>query len=317
MTVAAGLTDSDPHAGLRADVCHFSDDRLSDAQKLAFVHALLGRDMAEIRMFLDPLERYAASLPERERRSPETVAALDAIAHDRPARERFLEFARDADEPAVEVRMMALAEKLGWLTAEQTQGEFIRMISGRMARNSIGSADVDLVCGPQSSLAAAAAAKGLPAATARGASVADAAVLACLGAKERRAEVLRALTAGRDDEVAIAQIYLRYRPLAGADEERQLASAVTRMTPSDAQLRALATLAGQRLADPESLTELARLYAQARSTATQRAIAGVLIRADFPVPARAELARSLREHRLKSSDGGDVIDALLRRLQSS
>jgi len=156
----------------------------------------------------------------------------------------------------------------------------------------------------------------LPAA-ARTGRVGDAAVLACLGDAERRGEVLRALTAGSDRDSAIAQVYLRYRPLSGAEEERRLASAVARMSPSEAQLRALDTLASQRLADPESLTELARLYAQARSVATQRAIAGVLIRADYPVPARAELARSLREHRLKSSDGGDVIDALIRRLQSS
>jgi hypothetical protein len=316
MTVAAGLTDSDPHAAFRAEVCRFSDDRLSDAQKLEFVHALLGREMAEVRMYLDHLERYAESLPEPERRAPETVAALEEIAHDVSARERYLEFARDVDEPAVQLRMTELAERLGWLSPAETQAEFMRMIAARMARNAIGSAEVDLVCARPASLAATAAGNGLPAA-ARSASVADAAVLACLGDGARRPEVLRALTAGSEGDGAIAQVYLRYRPLSGADEERRLASAVARMTPSDAQLRALDTLAGQRLADPESLTELARLYAQSRSVATQRAIAGVLIRADYPVPARAALARSLREHRLKSTDGGDVIDALLRRLQSS
>jgi hypothetical protein len=42
------------------------------------------------------------------------------------------------------------------------------------------------------------------------------------------------------------------------------------MTPSDAQVRALDTLARLRLADPESLTELARLYPPTRSVATQR-----------------------------------------------
>jgi hypothetical protein len=34
------------------------------------------------------------------------------------------------------------------------------------------------------------------------------------------------------------------------------------------------------------------------------------------MPARADLARSLRVHRLKSPDSDDVIDALLRRLQA-
>ncbi|TMK08623.1 MAG: hypothetical protein E6G75_22050, partial [Alphaproteobacteria bacterium] len=53
MTAATGSSDSDSHAGFRQDVCHFSDDRLSAAQKLGFVHQLLNREMAEVRMFLD------------------------------------------------------------------------------------------------------------------------------------------------------------------------------------------------------------------------------------------------------------------------
>jgi hypothetical protein len=316
MTVAAGLTDADSHASFRADVCHFSDDRLSDAQKLAFVHDLLRREMAEVRMFLDHLERYAGSLTADARRAPEAAAVLDEIARDRPARSRYLEFTRDADQPAIQARMIDLAESLGWLTREQAQGEFLGMIADRMARKAIGSAEVDLVCSRAMERETGIAADRLPAAAPRRGNVAHAAVLACLGREERRAEVLRALTSGNDDEIAIAQVYLRHRPIADADEQRRLASAVARMTPSDAQVRALHTLARQRLADPETLTELARLYPQARSVATQRAIAGILIRADYPLPARADLARSLREHRLKSSESDDVIDVLLRRLQA-
>ena len=208
--------------------------------------------------------------------------------------------------------MIDLAESLGWLTPQQAQAEFLAMIADRMARNAIGSAEVDLVCGRAMERDAGIAADRLPAAAPRRGNVAHAAVLACLGSDERRAEVLRALTSGNDDDVAIAQVYLRHRPIADAGEQRRLATAVTRMAPSDAQVRALDTLARLRLADPESLTELARLYPQTRSVATQRAIAGVLIRADYPLPARADLARSLREHRVKSSDSDDVIDALLR-----
>ena len=69
MTVAAGSSNSDPHAGFRRDVCHFSDDRLSAAQKLGFVHQLLNREMAEVRMFLDHIEKYAVSLSEAERQT--------------------------------------------------------------------------------------------------------------------------------------------------------------------------------------------------------------------------------------------------------
>jgi len=317
MTVASGLTDFDPHAGFRTDVCHFSDDRLSDAKKLAFVHDLLRRDTAEVRMFLDHLERYAGSLSVEARHTPETAAAIDAIAHDESARGRYLEFVRDADQPAVQARMIDLAESLGWLTPRQAHAEFLTMIADRMTRNAIGSAEVDLVCSRASERGASNAGQQLPAAAPRRGNVAHAAVLACLGNDERRADVLRALTSGNDDDVAIAQVYLRHRPIAGVDEQRQLAAAVARMPPSDAQVRAIDTLARLRIADPESLVELARLYRQARSVATQRAIAGVLIRADYPQPERADLARSLRVHRVKSPDSDDVIDALLRRLQAA
>ena len=80
MTATAGMTDADPRAGFRRDVCQFSDDRLHAAQKVAFMHEVLGRDMAEVRMFLDHLERYSATLaadaaracrrPPRSTRSP-------------------------------------------------------------------------------------------------------------------------------------------------------------------------------------------------------------------------------------------------------
>ena len=47
MVVASGLTDADPQAAYRRDICQFADDRLSAAQKLGFIHRLLGREMAE------------------------------------------------------------------------------------------------------------------------------------------------------------------------------------------------------------------------------------------------------------------------------
>ena len=47
----------------------------------------------------------------------------------------------------------------------------------------------------------------------------------------------------------------------------------------------------------------------------QRAIAAVLIRADYEALARAEVARLLSRHRLKSPDGSDIIDILIRRLR--
>jgi len=147
--------------------------------------------------------------------------------------------------------------------------------------------------------------------------VTHAAVLACLGSAQAHERTLRALTSSRDEEVAIAQVYLRHRALVDVDEVRAVTSSIARMTTGGAQVRALETLARQRLADPQSLQEIARLFPQARSLEVQRAIAGLLIRSDTRMLARDELARTLRQHRLKSPDGSDVIDMLIRLLQSA
>ena len=66
-----------------------------------------------------------------------------------------------------------------------------------------------------------------------------------------------------------------------------------------------------------NLQEIARLFPLARSLEVQRAIAGILIRSDTQKLERADLARTLRQHRLKSPDGSDVIDMLIRVLQST
>jgi hypothetical protein len=89
------------------------------------------------------------------------------------------------------------------------------------------------------------------------------------------------------------------------------------MTAAPAQVRALEALARQRMADPQSLQEIARLFPLARSLQVQRAIADILIRSDTKGLERAELARTLRQHRLRSPDGSDVIDMLIRVLQST
>jgi hypothetical protein len=317
MTATAGMTDADPRAGFRGDACHFSDDRLSSAQKLGFVHELLGRDMAEVRMFLDQLEKYSASLDDAERQAPPVAAALAEIAADQSARERYLEFARDADEPAVRARMLALARGLGWLTPAEQRAELMRMFGERLARSAVGSAEVDLACSLNKGRELQQDLHRLQPSPAQADKVANAAVLACLGSAAGHARVLRALTSPNDDDVQIAQIYLRHRPLADANELRVVATGITRMSGSEAQVRALDTLAGHRLSDRESLEELTRLFPLAKSVNVQRAIAGILIRSDYQSLARPELARALRQHRLKSPHGQDMIDVLIRRLEAT
>ncbi len=314
MTLASGLTRGDPTAPFRDDVCHFADERLSTASKLDFVHRLLGREMAEVRLSLDHVEKYIATVTDADRQSPAVARALDAIVHDTETRARFLEFARDADEPATRVRMFELATRLGWLSADAQRGEQLRMIHDLLDRHAVGASEVNLVCAMNrdGALGREPAAKHLPPA----ATIGDAAVLACLGDANAHARVLRALTGKHDDDVQIAQVYLRHRSV-DAGELRTVASAIALMSGADAQVRALDTLAHLGLSDRDILEDLARLFPLAKSVSVQRAIAGILIRADFHALAKPELVRALRQSRLKSPDGEDVIDILIRRLQAS
>jgi hypothetical protein len=317
MTVTTGLRDSDPQAGLRQDLCHFSDDRLATAQKLGFVHQLMGREMAEVRMFLGHIEKYVRSLSEAERRVPAVARALDEIARDGAARARYLDFARDADVPAVRARMLELAGSLGWLSPAEKRAELMRMIGELLAENAVGLAEVDLACSLNKDGDLSPELPRLRVSPAQADKVSHAAVLACLGSTEARARVMRALTSSNSDEVQIAQLYLRHRPIADASELRDIATAVARMGPSEAQVRALDTLANLHLSDRGSLEALARLFPLAKSLSVQRAIAGILIRADFRAIATPELVNTIRQSRLKSPDGADLIDVLIRRLQAS
>jgi hypothetical protein len=317
MVAVAGLTDADPHAGFQRDVCGFADERPSEVQRLAFLHEVLQRDVTQVRMLLDQLERYVASINPAQRLVPDVAASLAAIEHDHIARDRFLTFARDADQATVLTRMMALARSLKWLTPAQERAELLRMISKRMASDSLGLHEVDLVCATSAARDPADAQQVLATGTVRLTKVAHSAVLACLGSPEAHERTVLALTSARDDDLAIAQVYLRHRPLVGVRELRSLTAGIGRMGAGEGQVRALETLARQRVDDPISLQAIADLFPLARSLDAQRAIAGILIRADHRSLVRTDLLRSLRQHRLKSTDGNDVIDALVRVLQTT
>ncbi|MGE5170136.1 MAG: hypothetical protein ACM3JC_07150 [Rudaea sp.] len=316
MTVTSGSTDADPQAAHRRDACHFADDRLSAAQKLAFVHELLGRDMAEVRMYFDQIERYAASLGEAQWLAPDVARSVQAITDDAAARDRFMAFARDADQPSVRARMIALAARFGWLTPAQQQAELAALVRDRFVRSHVGLEDVELVCALNRDHALdptrAALEVGL-----REASIGQAAILACLGSRTARAQVVDALTGGRAEEVQIAQVYLRHHPIADVGEVRGIARRIASVRDAQTQIRALDTLARLGVSDRESLEALTGLFPVAKTVDVQRAIAGILIRADYRTLAKPELVRALRQHRLKSPDGQDLIDVLIRRMQAS
>jgi len=316
LVVDNGLSDPDPRMAYRRDVCHFSDDRLSPEQKLGFVHQLLGREMAEVRMFLDRIEQYLASLSEADRQVPAVSRALEKIAHDDAARARYFDFARDVDQPAVRVRMVELAAQLGWLSPAQKRVEIMQMINDQIARGAVTPAEVDLVCALNKDHGLDQELDRLQLSPTQASKASNAAVLACLNSAEARAQVLLALTSPNDEEVQLAQVYVRHRPIADVNELRVVTLGIARMNGSNAQVRALNTLALQHVSDPESLEELARLFPLAGSAGVQTAIAGVLIRSDYKSIANPELVQTLQRHRLPSSNGADLIDVLIHRLQA-
>jgi hypothetical protein len=315
MTVASGATDAEPLAALRRDVCQFADDGLSAAQKLAFVHQLLDRDSAETRMYLDRIEKYVTGLSDATRSEPATARVLAAIARDQDARARFLAFARDADQASTRARMIEVARRLDWLTPQGERAELIRLIGDRLASNTLNAADVDLACTLNKEHDLDAGLPTLQTSIAPAGAVAQAAILACLGSSTARERVLVALTSPKDEDVQVAQVYLRHRPLTDVNELRVVTTAITRMSDASAQVRALDALADLHVSDPETLEELTRLFPVAETAAVQVAIAGVLLRADYQAIATPDVVQTLRDSRLKAAHGAELIDALIRRLQ--
>jgi hypothetical protein len=315
LAVTSGLSDNEPLAAHRRDVCEFADDQRSPERRIDFLHSLFERQMAEVRMFLPRLERFAAKLPPPAERSSATSDALDAIARDDKARDRYLEFARDADSSAIRARMIALAGRLGWLTPAGERDEIVRMFNDRLAANAVTPAEVDLACelNKDGDLDADAPRVRAPA---QREGIAQSALLACLGDGDARERVLRALTSPSEDEVRFAQVYLRHRPLDDAQELRTLTADIARMPSAQAQVQALHALAQHRLTDRDSMTTLLHLYPVAETAGVQAAIAGILLRSDYRSIASPEVVQTLRTRRLRGGIGDDAIDVLIRRMQA-
>src|SRR4029079_3328752 len=130
----------------RREVCQFFDERLSAAQQIAFIHQILGRDMAEVRIFFERIEGFLTSLEDGERRTPAFSQALSEITRDRSARDRYLAFARKSASPPARARMMAVAHTLGWLSDEEKRAELVSMIDALLADNAMSLLDLDLIC---------------------------------------------------------------------------------------------------------------------------------------------------------------------------
>lgn len=317
MTVAQGMTDQDPHAPMRHDVCQFVDDRIPDAQRLAFVHQILQRDVAQARVHLDRIQRVAARFARQPPPTQVVRLAMNRIADDGEARQRFLAFARDADQPLVRARMLKVARDLGWLSPQERWDELAHMLLNVLAQGPVGQDEVDLACtlnreGDLDGMFDPAAASKHPTE-----SMAHAAVRACLGDPEGRARVLQGLVSTEVADVQMARSYLRQRPVTDAVELQRMAAAITQMPATDAQVRALETLGRHYIADRQILDQLIQLYARTPSWAVQAAVAGILLRADHRAMAAVPLERTLRAQRRPAPAGDNMIDALIRRLRAS
>ena len=315
MSAAQGMTDKDPHAGGRWDMCQFADDRLSEAAKLDFLHRLLQRPTAQTWLYLDRIQRLTMALDDQARQAPAVARALEDIAWDAPARARFLEDARDT-EPPVRVRLVNVARDLGWLSEHERWQELALMLGELQARNAVDVPEVDLACSlnQQHDLDGAFNRRVPPGSPAD--DVPHAAIRACLGSSDGHTRMLEALVGTSEADVQIARAYLRHRPITDAAELRRVAAGIASMQASDAQVRALEALGRHYVSDREILDRLMRLFSETPSSPVQDAIAGILIRADRRSIAGAQLLSTLRENRRPSPPGDNTIDALIRNLQS-
>jgi hypothetical protein len=318
MAMASGLTDADPRTRYRSEVCRFVDDRLSPARKLRFIHQVLTRDATEARMFFERIEAFFASLHDDDRNDAAFADALGELEADTKARDRYLAYARGADNPGVRARMVAVAGTIGWLTPAQVRDDQVQLVADLLSGAPMSTADLDVVCRLNPGNELDGELGRLTPVPFRGDRTDRAAALACLGSAPDHARMLAALTSGDEHEVRMAEIYFRHRPITDVAELRAVAAGLARVRGApDAQAYALDTLSRQYVSDAATLDELLRYFSTTGSLKVQRAIAGILIRADYRSIATPELVAMLREHRVKSPDGADAIDILIRRMQAT
>jgi hypothetical protein len=268
--------------------------------------------MPRLRMEFDRIERFLGALPERERASAEFAA----LAADAATRASYLEVTRDTEDPALRIRMIALARGAGWLDGAGERAELAHMIHDVLAAKAMGFGEVELLCTLNQDRALDKALAGVAKLQPR--SAAQSAGLACLGSDTGRARVLRALASDDDDEVQAAQAYLRHRPITELAELRETAARIARMKRTAAQVRALETLARHHIADRATLDELTRLFSRTPSAMVQRAVAEIFLRANPGTISSPELLSVLEKHRIKPvGSSQDLVDVLIGRLRAS
>lgn len=310
MAAAAGVTEGDARHPARLEMCRFADDRQSEADKLEFVHGLLQRPMLEIYQHLDRIQRLTLSLDDETRHAPAVAGALDVIARDVDARTRFLSETRTTASMPMRVRLVEIAQGLGWLSPDQRAQELAQMLGELAARREVGVPEVHLACSLNEKGELDGALGHRTVSGGPGDDVAHAALRACLGSSEGHARTLQGLIGSDEADARVAQAYLRHRPITDRMELSALVSRIVAMPPSDAQVRALEALGRHYLSDPGLLQTLTALFARTPSWSVQNAIAGILIRADRRSLPHAQLESALKDHRRPAPAGDDMIGAL-------
>jgi hypothetical protein len=312
MVATTGLRDDEPNADFRAEACRFYDDRRSVADKVDTIHELMAREPAEARLSLERIEKFFATAAAADRDSSDYEAAIARLAGDLATRTRWIDFVRDADDPAVRIRMIALARTIGWLSPAEQRAEQARVVHDVLAHNGMGYGEVDLICSLNRDGALDGSMKDVSFSR-----TPQSAGLACLGDGGARQKVIAALASADEGEVQVAQAYLRHHPVTGNDEVRALVLRIVRMPASAAQVRALETLARLHVADREALDALTKLFSETSSPAVQRAIAEVFLRGGAAEVASPERIAQLRAHRLPVRGGPDLVQVLLDRMQGT
>ncbi|MEP6703118.1 MAG: hypothetical protein ABJB04_09000, partial [Betaproteobacteria bacterium] len=316
LTAVSGVGATGPQASYRQEVCQFYDDRKPVDAKVDFLHQLFARNMSEVRMFLQHIEKFSSSLTDTERRAPAVDRELRSIVGDANVRQRYLDFARETERPDIRARMVKLAGDLGWLSADALRDELVGVTTDMLARKSLGVGDVEFVCALNDTHQLDTPVDHFRLTAAQLADAGHSAALACLGSADDHARQILRLSSRDMTDVQIAQVYFSHRPITDVSELRTAAIDISRMPESEAKVLALETLARHYLSDRESIEELASAFPKSDSVNVQRAIAGILLRADLKSVSKSDLIRNLSEHRVRGTGGQDIVDVLLRRLRT-
>jgi hypothetical protein len=309
MKVVGGLTVADPAVRVRAEMCTFFDDRQSPASKLDFIGELLGREMAEVRMYLERVETYLEGINDEATGSPEWWTSLSRIAADEEARERFLQFARDADPPPVRLRMMDVAFRLGWLTPEQERQEQVQLVQRLLEAPRLGMGEADIICKLANAQDIGVNELRLRAQSGPAASVAR----ACLGDTDARQAVRAFLLSHDEDAFLGARILFDSDPMTPTDL-KWYAEEIGRGTGGAAAAeRALHVIARQGIRDRAVLDAYLHLLTIDLASETKQAVAYVFLFADWSQVDREKLNVAVRKSGL-AEEG--VLGFLLRRLES-